>query len=444
MRSAAAAAAASVRRPRLGSRGTLAARPAARAGLRRRGGRWARYLLLLGPLVALTCCSCGGSSAPPPPPRRPGAAGTPHWPGVVAPAPSRPPSAPPSAPPSGPGQPAGPWRSPPPSPPAPPFPQPRISIGVSDPALISEPASVQVTQLSAMRTAGITAVRLEADWASVQSGGPREFAWGPLDQVVRLAISAGMSVDLVIDGCPRWAAVAAAAGDPWPEPSSAAQYGEWAAEVAARYGPAGVRDFEIWNEPNDIAFWQPAPNPHAYTEDLIAAYRGIKRADPAAFVISGGLAPEVTTGGNYNAIEFLRDMYRYGAQGHFDALGYHPYSYPALPSSYEPWSGWSQMAQTDPSLRRTMTNAGDGGKPVWITEVGAPSAGPQGVGAATQAMEITEAIRTARATSWIGALYIYSWQDVGTSASNSQDWFGVVSATGTRKPAYWALASAIP
>lgn len=333
--------------------------------------------------------------------------------------------------------------APPASPAGTPSRQPRIGTGVSDPALISEPAAAQAAQLAAMRAVGITAVRLDADWASVQAEGPHSFSWGPLDQTVKLAVSAGLSVDLIIDGCPRWAALPAAAGDPWSQPGSPAQYARWAAAVAARYGPLGVRDFEIWNEPNDTAFWRPAPDPRAYTQDLIAADRSIKQADPSAFVISGGLAPEVTADGNYSPIEFLQEMYRYGAKGHFDALGYHAYSYPALPSTYEPWSGWSQMAQTDPSLRGVMTAAGDAATPIWITEVGAPSAGPQGVGPAAQAVEITQAVRAAQATSWIGAVYIYSWRDVGTSPSDSQDWFGVVNATGARKPAYWALAAAL-
>jgi aryl-phospho-beta-D-glucosidase BglC (GH1 family) len=58
--------------------------------------------------------------------------------------------------------------------------------------------------------------------------------------------------------------------------------------VAARYKPDGVTTFEIWNEPNNASFWQPRPNPAAYTADLIAAYAAIKKASPSAFVISGG------------------------------------------------------------------------------------------------------------------------------------------------------------
>jgi hypothetical protein len=71
-------------------------------------------------------------------------------------------------------------------------------------------------------------------------------------------------------------------------------------------------------------------------------------------------------------------MYANGAKGSFDALGYHAYSFRELPDTYG--SGWSQMAQTSPSPRSMMIRNGDGNKPIWVTEFGAPSGGPDGVG----------------------------------------------------------------
>jgi len=294
-----------------------------------------------------------------------------------------------------------------------------------------------------MKVAGITSVRVDADWSWVQPAGPTQFDWTDLDQEVKSARAAGMSVDLIIDGCPPWAAVAGTSGDAHPQPASAAQYATWAADVAARYAPQGVGLFEIWNEPNNAIFWQPKPDPAAYTADLVAAYSAIKKVDPGAFVISGGLAPEATDGTNISPIDFLTAMYADGAKGSFDALGYHPYSYPALPNTYEPWSAWSQMAQTNPSIRSVMNSNGDSGKSIWITEFGAPSSGLGGVGQSAQATAFTQAIAFAKGTSWIGGLYIYSWQDDGTDPANVEDWFGLLTATGSRKLAYAAVVNAI-
>jgi hypothetical protein len=315
-------------------------------------------------------------------------------------------------------------------------------VGIAEPDLITKSARVQTSELAAMKAIGITSIRLDADWGGVQYGGPKSLRWGPLDQVVRSVRAAGMSVDLIIDGCPAWAAAAGTSGDVSPPPASPAQYATFAAQVAARYAPRGVRMFEIWNEPNNAGFWSPKPNPAAYTADLKAAYASIKHADRSALILSGGLAPEANDGTNINAVTFLQDMYAHGAKGSFDALGYHPYSYPALPDTYQSWSGWSQMSRTSPSIRSVMTSHGDARKRVWITEAGAPTGGPNGVGQAAQATGLSQAITNTRNTSWIAGIYLYSWQDQGTDPANNEDWFGLETAAGAHKASFKAVAAA--
>src|ERR1017187_5211443 len=252
-------------------------------------------------------------------------------------------------------------------------------VGIAEPDLITKSARVQASELKSMKALGITSIRLDADWSGVQYGGPNSFSWAPLDRVVKSVRAAGMSADLIIDGCPAWAAPPGTSGDVSPPPASPAQYAAFATRVAQRYTPLGVTMFEIWNEPNNAGFWSPKPDPAAYTADLIAAYAAIKHVDRSAFVISAGLAPEANDGTNINAVTFLQDMYAHGAKGSFDAVGYHPYSYPALPNTYESWSGWSEMNQTTPSFRSVMTSNGDAAKQIWITEVGAPTGGPDWV-----------------------------------------------------------------
>jgi hypothetical protein len=318
-------------------------------------------------------------------------------------------------------------------------PAPTRVIGVADPQFVGQTTAVQVSQVAAMKAIGITSLRIDANWDSVQYGGPGTYDWTKLDQAVRVARAAGFSMDLIIDGCPPWAALAGTAGDTSPLPASAAQFAGWAAAVAARYGPEGVGTFEIWNEPNTAAFWPPAADPAAYTKILVAAYAAIKKVDPAALVVSGGLAPETNDGTDISPIDFVEAMYADGAKGSFDALGYHAYCFPALPDTYESWSAWSQMAQTSPSIRSIMDSNGDASKSIWITEFGAPTNGPGGVGDQAQATAVTQAITDARATKWIGALYLYTWQDQGTDQGNDQDWYGLIAAGGAEKQAYAAV-----
>lgn len=319
---------------------------------------------------------------------------------------------------------------------------PGLTFGIAYPALVSETPAAQKSAISAIKSIGITSVRIDADWAWIQPTSANEFDWPILDQEVKIIRAAGLTADLIIDGCPPWAAVPGTSGDPSPQPASSAQFATWAADVARRYAPEGVRYFEIWNEPNIVAFWQPKPDPLAYSEDLIAAYKAIKDVDSSAFVISGGLSPSVTDADDYSPIEFLDDMYHDGAKGSFDALGYHPYSYPATPDTYEQWSGWSQMSATGPSIRSVMADNDDSDKKVWITEFGAPSSGTSSVGTAGQATQIGQALGSARSTNWVGAIYIYTWQD-SSSADAQDNGFGLLAANGSPKAACGVVAAVL-
>ena len=313
--------------------------------------------------------------------------------------------------------------------------------GFSDPNLVNESASVQLQQLEQMKAMGVTSIRLDAGWAWVEPTAG-SYDWSALDQVISSINQVGFSIDLIIDQCPSWAGVSSADGSVWAQPASAATYATYAAAVAARYGSKGVKYFEIWNEPNINNFWVPTPDPAAYTADLQAAYSAIKQVDPSATVISGGLSPATTTATTIDPRTFLEDMYSDGAEGSFDGLGDHPYSYPLLPDDEESWSGWSQMSQTSPSLRSIMAANGDSSKKIWITEFGAPTTGSNSVGEDGQAAALTQAIAQAQSFSWLGSFYIYTWADLA-SEPEIDNGFGLLTDSNTEKTAYAAVSAAL-
>jgi hypothetical protein len=299
--------------------------------------------------------------------------------------------------------------------------------------------SKQVQQLEAMKTTGATSVRLDANWYWGQPDGPVSYDWTPLDHVIASIQKAGLSAEMIIDGCPRWAAVSGAQGSDFAQPASSAAFARWAAAVAKRYGDKGAKYFEIWNEQNNPEFWAPKPNPAAYTADLKAAYIAIKAVDPSAVVISGGLAPELNSPKSYAPLTFLEDMYADGAEGSFDGVGFHPYSYPADPDRDIPASAWSQMSLTSPSIRSIMAANGDSAKKIWITEFGAPTSNAAtNVSDANQSDELVQAISQVKELNWVGSLYIYTWEDL------PDDGFGLLTVNGAQKPAYAAVLAALP
>lgn len=312
-------------------------------------------------------------------------------------------------------------------------------FGMAAPELLDEPAATQLDQLKGMKALGVTSVRVDANWYGIQHTGPTSYDWKTLDQVVGSVHEAGLSAALIIDGCPPWAAVRGTHGGEFAQPAVSAQFGAWAGAVAARYGPKGVKVFEIWNEPNLSRFWAPEPDPAAYTADLIAAYSAIKAVDPSATVISGGLAPAADTKSSYDPVTFVQEMYAHGAKGSFDGIADHPYTYPDEPDTAAFGSSWSEMSQTDPSLRSLMVANGDSDKKIWITEFGAPTTGGHPVSQAEQSTELVQAISQARQLSWIGALYFYTWSDQNAA----DDGFGMLDKDNASKAAVAAVTSAL-
>ena len=280
---------------------------------------------------------------------------------------------------------------------------------------------------------GAAWLRVALDWSIVQRAGPGRYDWSEMDANVMLARETGTRLLPVVSFAPPWLEGGAA-----PATSEAvAAYADFLRAAVARYRSFGIRAWEIWNEPNLEGFWAPAPDAAAYARLLTAAYAAVKEADPGALVISGGLSPAPSTGpeggapAHVAAVDFLADVYANGGAGSFDALGFHPYSWPRMPDTWLPWSGWSMM---EGPIRALMIAHGDGEKRIWLTEYGAPTNG-EGVSEANQAEMLVRAVRLARSASWAGPLFWYSYQDLGTNPEESEDWYGLLRHDGDPKPA---------
>jgi hypothetical protein len=288
-----------------------------------------------------------------------------------------------------------------------------------------------------VRATGSRWVRLDVEWASVQWAGPSTYYWTPYDNAIGAALSRGMRVLGILDYTPAWAR-SAGTTKMYP-PTNVSDYVNFVRQAVRRYAPLGVHHWEIWNEPNSATFWKPAPDAAAYANLLKAAYQAIKEEDPYATVISAGLAPATDDGLNIAPVTFLTRVYAAGAGGSMDAVGFHPYSFPAMPSDAYKWNAWQQMENTSPSLRSVMIQNGDGNKKIWMTEYGAPTNGPQGSTAVTeqqQADMLNEAYRLAMTFDWAGPMMWYSFRDKGTDTSTMENFFGLLRSDLSQKPAY--------
>ena len=146
----------------------------------------------------------------------------------------------------------------------------------------------------------------------------------------------------------------------------------------AQDGLGKVDAYEIGNEPNvRNANWGGNPPDAAkLTQMLCIAYDEIKAADPAALVISGGLAPvgRVPACGDYNTCNvideraYLQTMLDNGAGACMDAFGYHPYGF-AYPPERDPDLVSNGFAfRGAEKMHEILVGNGLGAMPMWVTE----------------------------------------------------------------------------
>ncbi len=311
--------------------------------------------------------------------------------------------------------------------------------------LQDEPPRLLAADVAADRAAGANWLRFDVNWVEIQSQGPRRYDWTLTDRLVREAQRCGLHLLGTILYTPAWARPPGTSATYGPAP---ALYARFAAVAARHLARMGVHAYEIWNEPNIQAKWTPAPSIRAYTTLLKAAYVAIKGADPAAMVITGGTSPSLNAGRDIAPIDWLAGIYAHGGRAYFDAVGHHPYCFPAFPGDPKPWSSWYRMYAGRWNLRAVMIRHGDGDKRIWATEFGAPTAGPSGthVSPARQAAMITRAYKLFARYPWAGPLFTYQGRDLGADPSNSGDFFGLVSRSFRPKPsfrAYQRIAAAL-
>jgi hypothetical protein len=291
-----------------------------------------------------------------------------------------------------------------------------------------------IADLDAVAATGMTWVRTDFYWPLMEPG-RGQFSWGATDEFVRAATARGLHVLAVPDYTPAWAS--SGPTDHYP-PRNLSDYASFVAAATSRYAPMGVHAWEIWNEPNRASFWLPKADPPTYTHLLQQAYAAIKHVDSHATVISGGLSPAGDDGLNMAPQTFLDAMYRNGARGSFDAVGYHPYSWP-YPPMYA--AGWNTFYQT-PNVHAIMSHYGDGAKQIWGTETGWPTGtGRYAVSEGTQAQYTVDAIRQWESWSFHGPFFLYTIHDLGTNSNAWDQNMGMLDYHGSPKPVAAAVTA---
>ncbi len=236
-------------------------------------------------------------------------------------------------------------------------------------------------------------------------------------------------------------------------------------ERAAELSRLGVDAIEVHNEPNLALEWPHGPNAWEYTQLLRVAYTQIKSVDPNIIVVSGGLAPTITTGDRQalSDIDYAREMLDNGAAQWFDAFGYHPYGY-NLPPEDEPAEDKLNFRRVE-LIRALFEERGILDKQIWLTEFGwlrdpaedgvtCSDADPAFAGFAwLRVSGQTQADYTARAFDWAdrywpwaGPMFLWNlnwslYPDNIAPPCSHMRWFSLLRRDGSHVPLFDRVAS---
>lgn len=278
-------------------------------------------------------------------------------------------------------------------------------------------------ELEAAKSAGAISMRIDISWYAVgATKGTYNFSM--IDPIVQDVVDAGLIPLAMIYDTPTWLSGSTNPHTPPANATQDQQFAQFAAATAQRY--AGIiQYYEVWNEENIPAFWT-SPNAANYTKLLQATYTAIKAVDPNDFVVAGGLSPDSS---GIAPTTFVTKMYAAGAKGYFDALAYHWYAFPSLPTM-------TPLAQ----IYSVMVANGDAAKQIWITEAGAPTGtAPGAVSQAVQAQTVLTMLNDAASYGYIGPLFFFTIMDTGTDTTDINDNYGLVTVGDVPKQAYCVL-----
>lgn len=317
---------------------------------------------------------------------------------------------------------------------------PGIQFGVQDDAWLSSGSLPD--RLAILDQLGPDVVRYTLRWDQVARKRParavnpddRAYDWRASDPVLRGLHEHHIAALVTLYGTPRWAN-----GDAAPNvaPRSKWALSSFAAAAAKRY--PWVRQWEVWNEPNLRRFLQPN-SPAVYVTRLLnPTYAALHAVRPGVRVAGGATSPRPTPSG-LGPVQFMRGMR--AAHALLDAYSHHPYpsSRFETPSraSCRRCNGILTMARLPELIREVRRDFGR--KRIWLTEYAYRTNPPDrtlGVLPALQARYLDQAAFLAYKAPQVDLLIHFL---IGDERSPGRWQSGLISAGGSRKPAFQAFA----
>lgn len=280
---------------------------------------------------------------------------------------------------------------------------------------------------------GATVVRKAINWTAAEAE-PGEIDWQLTDRIYEELAGLGIRPLWVVTSAPCWAAAEKSCEPNLPSyapaPDSFGDYAEFTAAVADRYpDSAGI---EVWNEPNLERFYIGGGDAASYAELFKTTAEAVAEVDPAFPLLVAGLSPvleEGETEDRYAWQPYLQTLIDAGIAASADGIGLHPYS------AFEPGADFVENAAGQLADARRIV----GSEPLYVTEVGLTTAGPNEVSARQQAQGLRQ-VYGIFSGAGVPLIVVHRFFDEAEPEFPAEAGYGVVGADLTPKPAYCAVA----
>jgi hypothetical protein len=232
--------------------------------------------------------------------------------------------------------------------------------------------------LQRMHAGGVETLRMPVSWSGTQPSPNGEYDWSGFDKTVAMAAENDLEILPILFSTPGWLAhdervLPVANG------RQRRAWGEFVRAAVERYGRNGefwsehaawtkhplprlpIKAWQIWNEENFFYFAKPV-SPGRYARLLAVSKRAMRRADPRAELVLGGLFGDPPQGPPLamNAVDFLDRLYQVrGVKANFDAVALHPYA-----------ADTADLRSLVEEMRRTELRHHDAHAGLYLTELG--------------------------------------------------------------------------
>jgi hypothetical protein len=316
---------------------------------------------------------------------------------------------------------------------------------------------------------GVDRLREDLEWAIVEPSDDN-WQWAATDTLFETAAERGMGILPILNTSPCWAVPKEV-----PEaecqtsyPVSDAEYAEFAAHVAARYGPAG--DFwdahpeldgalasvylEIWNEPYIEYFTNGEIDPARYTTLYKAAVIAGRNANPATRYLVESTSDRIVKG---NLVNWAGGMVKAESSigNYIDGIAIHPYPDNRDPY-FQPTNGLDAAFKKTDRIYNDWTSRGIK-RPIWITEVGYSSCTDPEVCVFGETQANRETLKAqwladmlaqlgTEQYSYVHAVYLYNlrqWEGLETPPNKASYWYGILDGDEEQLPAWSSFSDAV-